>query len=197
MYGILALFTGHPLDVSQWIFYIWSVFCLIVFMTGLRQVYKPNLLTNSMVTVIFSLDTIISCIYCLWFTAVWFSQEDQSPHVDVHAKNTSVQTDALKSAGDGLGPGREISKRAGTANPSQSASSEYEFFFIMLFTLIPLALRFYFNFIIIAFEQQLLRSGKFSFDQNDVEVNLHNRHVLFQWKYKFEKWCYYLCKRYL
>lgn len=188
MYGILALFTGHPLDFVQWTFYIWSVFCLLVFIAGLRQVYKPNVLTMSAVTFVFSMDTVVSCIYCLWFTAVWFSQEGASDNP------------ALKSAGSALGPAHEgIAPRAltTTTDTSKSASTGYEFFFIMLYTLIPLAARFYFNFIIIAFQQQLIHSGKYSFDQNDVEVNLHNRNFFFRCKYRFEKWCFYLCKRYL
>lgn len=188
MYGILALFTGHPLDLMQWIFYIWSVFCLVVFIAGLKQVYKPTLLTMSTVTFIFTVDTFIGCLYCLWFTAIWFSQEEP--------------VKPLKSAGSPLGPAHEnkLATQKGTSlnnNASQSASAGYEFLFIMLLTLIPQAIRFYFNFIIIAFEQQLLHSGKFTFDQNDIEVNLHNRNVLFRWKYNFEKWCYYLCRRYL
>lgn len=187
MYGVLALFTGHPLDFVQWTFYIWSIFCLVVFISGIRQVYKPNILLMSTVTFVFSVDTIVSCIYCLWFTAVWFSQEGSTDVTD------------LKSAGTALGPAHEgtTSTISTKVDTSKSASSGYEFFLIILLTLVPLAVRFYFNFIIIAFQQQLLRSGKFTFDQNDIEVNLHNRNILFKWRYKFEKWCFYLCKRYL
>lgn len=195
MYGILALFTGHPLDFSQWIFYIWSVLCLIVFIAGLRQVYKPNLLTMSTVSTIFTVDTIFGCIYCLWFTAVWFGQEDSEIPAQSNEKHVTSK-DNLKAPNSGIGLAHEIKSR-GSSVSSQSASEAYEFTITMVLTLIPLAIRFYFNFIIVAFEYQLLRSSKFIFDQDDIEMNLKNRNYVFQVIYKFQKWCYYFCKRYV
>lgn len=172
----------------QWVFYLFSAFTLVVYSIGLRQVNKPNLLSFSLVLVIFTLDTALTCFFTVWFSAAWFSAEAQ--------EFTDPKSTTIQSAGAAIGPGKELNPRGKTLE-SQSASQSYEFFFTILFTVITLVARFYFNFIMVAFVQRLLRHPKYMVDQDDVEQNLKNRSFFQRWWIKSEKSCYKFCRRYL
>ncbi|AJU58863.1 Inositol phosphorylceramide synthase regulatory subunit kei1 [Saccharomyces cerevisiae] len=183
-YGILALFTGHPLDFMQWIAYLWSVFTLIVFSQGLYLIHKPNLLVFSQICVLYTIDTISTCFFTLWFTTQWFTLEDTA-NID---GNNALQSNPI-STGKLTERGIDISK--------QSATESYEYSMTILITLVSLIFRFYFNFILASFVQELLHHPKYLVDRDDVEQNLKNKPIWKRLWAKSQKGCYKLCKNLL
>ncbi|KAJ1532656.1 Kei1p, partial [Saccharomyces cerevisiae] len=183
-YGILALFTGHPLDFMQWIAYLWSVFTLIVFSQGLYLIHKPNLLVFSQICVLYTIDTISTCFFTLWFTTQWFTLEDTA-NID---GNNALQSNPI-STGKLTERGIDISK--------QSATESYEYTMTILITLVSLIFRFYFNFILASFVQELLHHPKYLVDRDDVEQNLKNKPIWKRLWAKSQKGCYKLCKNLL
>ena len=181
-YGILALFTGHPLDFMQWIAYLWSVFTLIVFSQGLYLIH--NLLVFSQICVLYTIDTISTCFFTLWFTTQWFTLEDTA-NID---GNNALQSNPI-STGKLTERGIDISK--------QSATESYEYTMTILITLVSLIFRFYFNFILASFVQELLHHPKYLVDRDDVEQNLKNKPIWKRLWAKSQKGCYKLCKNLL
>ncbi|KTB14351.1 Inositol phosphorylceramide synthase regulatory subunit KEI1 [Nakaseomyces glabratus] len=175
-YGILALFTGHPLDYMQWISYLWSVFTLIVFSQGLFMIHKPKLIVFSQILVYFTADTVLTCFFTLWFSAQWFQSANEEKH------ETSAPV------------GVSQNYRRSTDLASQGASERYEYTVTMLFTLVTLMFRMYFNFILASFVQELLRHPKYMVDQDDVEQDLKNKSAIKRWWIKSQKFYYKLCR---
>ena len=186
-YGILALFTGHPLDFMQWIAYLWSVFTLIVFSQGLYLIHKPNLLVFSQICVLYTIDTISTCFFTLWFTTQWFTLEDTG-NGDGNTTLQGINSNSI-STGKLTARGTDISK--------QSATESYEYSMTILITLVSLIFRFYFNFILASFVQELLHHPKYLVDRDDVEQDLKNKPVWKRLWAKSQKACYKLCKNLL
>lgn len=175
-YGILALFTGHPLTFMQWIFYLWSVGTIYVYAQGLYEIHKPTLLTFSQILVTFSIDTILTCVFTVWFTGVWFTEESIS--------------DSNSSATNANGK-RDVSLA------SQGASQSYEYSVTIFFTLVTCIFRLYFNFLLASFVQELLHHPKYMVDQDDVEQDLKNKPVWKRWWIKSQKSSYNICRHLL
>ncbi|CCE63270.1 hypothetical protein TPHA_0E01770 [Tetrapisispora phaffii CBS 4417] len=171
IYGILALFTGHPLTAIQWVSYLWSSFTLLIYAQGLFQVHHPNLLTYCQILITYSFDTICTCFFTIYFCSHWFTEESN--------------------AGDNINSSTTVDKY------NQGASESKEFFWTMTLTLIALVSRFYFNFILASFTQQLFLHPKYMIDQDDVEQDLKNKSIIVQWWIKSKKRCYYTSKRFL
>lgn len=144
LFGILALFTGHHLEFTQWILYLWSIFTLIVYAQGLFTYFKPNLLTFSQIFVAFSVDTFLTCLFTLWFTNQWYTLEDNTPT----QKNIAA---------------------AAMQEPTQGASQSFEFIMAISITLASLITRLYFNFILASFVQGLLMHPRYLVDYYEVE----------------------------
>lgn len=168
-YGILAVFTGHPLDLMQWMSYLWSVGTLAVYAQGLYQIHKPRVYTFAQILVTFTVDTVVSCLFTLWFTGVWFSTgTDESP----------------------------VAKR-GEGQASQGASEGYEYMITIIITLTSLLFRFYYNYILASFVQELLRTPKFLVDQDDVAQDLKNKNAVARAWIKSQRVSYHWCRRLL
>ncbi|AET39774.1 Kei1p Ecym_4762 [Eremothecium cymbalariae DBVPG len=190
LYGILALFTGRPLDLIQWGFYVWSFAALLVFTKGLSQVYKPKLMTYCMVLTVYSLDTVLACFFAVLFTGDWFSKEDTSSGSNpVSGKGIGV-VDVGKSGTQNFAYRR-------TVDDTQSASTHYEYSSTILLTLIVSALRFYSNFIIASFVRRMMKQNRYITEPDDVEYDLKNTSVAYRAYVSTQRWCYYFCRRYL
>ncbi|CAI4056239.1 hypothetical protein SUVC_02G4810 [Saccharomyces uvarum] len=189
-YGILALFTGHPLDFMQWVAYLWSVFTLIVFAQGLYLIHKPNLLVFSQICVLYTVDTICTCFFTLWFTTQWFTLEGNASIV-ADASSTATQTINYNPIATG-----KLTARS-TDTSGQGASESYEYSITILITLVSLIFRFYFNFILASFVQELLHHPKYLVDRDDVEQDLKNKPIWKRLWAKSQKGCYKLCKNLL
>ncbi|GMM58777.1 Kei1 protein [Maudiozyma humilis] len=177
VYGILAIFTGHPLDFMQGVSYLWSILTLIVYVQGMYEILKPTLLTFSQILVFYSIDTVLTCFFTLWFTNVWFTEEAASDQSGAATASTK-------------------SKR-GEDRASQGATEAYEYGMTMLITWVTLVFRLYFNFILASFVKELLSNPKFMIDQDDVAQDLKNKPLYKRWWIKCQKQSYKLCRRML
>ncbi|CCH62143.1 hypothetical protein TBLA_0G02010 [Henningerozyma blattae CBS 6284] len=153
-YGILALFTGHPLSIVQWLTYIWSIFTLLIYTQGMFHIKKPNVYLFSQIFTIFSLDTIFTLFLTLYFALDWFS----SDHSNKQSENSLQRTEK----------DIELSQK-------QGASSTYELFLIVIVTLFTLISRCYYNLVLASFLHKLFINPKFIIDQDDVETDLKNK----------------------
>ncbi|KAL3235081.1 hypothetical protein RNJ44_02869 [Nakaseomyces bracarensis] len=159
----------------QWVSYIWSVFTLIVFAQGLYLIHKPNLMVFSQILVYFTADTALTCFFTLWFSAQWFNMANEEKHESA------------------VGVSNNYNKRSSDL-ASQGASESYEYTTTLLFTLITLMFRLYFNFILASFVQELLRHPKYMVDQDDVEQDLKHKPLWTRWWIKSQKFCYKVCR---
>lgn len=130
LYGIMSLFTGHPLDFMQWIFYISSIACVAFYAVGLSTVMKPKVRQYAAVVVVYSVDTLASQLFVLWFAAQWVYNEDV----------TVVQK-----------PGQDYSK---------SASQGFEYSWMIFTTLVVSAARVYFNLVVLSFYKKVIKFNK-------------------------------------
>lgn len=170
LFGLLALFTGHPLSLLQWISYLWSFMTLIVYVQGLYMVHHPQLYPYCQILATYTIDSAVTCIFTLCFTTVWF-QNDNTPS-------------------DG--------KSANEGN-KQGASEGYEYGVSMLITLISLIARFYYNFVLASFVNALLRNPRFLVDdeQDDVLQDLKNQPIWRRWWLATQRTSFRVCRRML
>ncbi|CDR46504.1 CYFA0S23e01662g1_1 [Cyberlindnera fabianii] len=163
IFGILSLFTGHPLDLMQWVYYIVSFVMVYYYFVGFTSILKPRPLQHAAIVVIYSVDTLFSLLYIFYFAAEWLLKEDTTaPYV----------------------PGQDYSK---------SATQFYEYSVIFLTTAIVEAARAYFNLVLFSFYTRLLKYNKdlgLSVMDGDVDLDLKNRNKFQQLCYKFEVHCH-------
>ncbi|QLL33188.1 hypothetical protein HG536_0E00990 [Torulaspora globosa] len=176
-YGILALFTGHPLHFSQWLLYIWSIITLIICAQGLYQVHKPSVLTFSHIFVTFVIDTAVTCLFSVWFTAQWYSLEGNSGSTD--KTKSSYSEDPVDYS---------------TKISDQGASESFEYGVTIFITVLSLAAKLYFTFLMASFVQELLLHPRYMLDQDDVEQDLKNQSSWKRWWVKSQKICYNISK---
>lgn len=172
-YAILALFTGHPLEFMQWILYIWSIITLCIYAQGLFQIHKPNLLTYSQIFVTFSIDTVLTSLFTVWFTNSWYSLEDNNKENYAGQNSGSIE------------------------NINQGASPTFEYGVTLFITLASLCARLYFNFLLASYVQELLLHPRFMVDQDDVEQDLKHQRPWKRWWIKSQKFCYKFSKNLL
>lgn len=176
-YGILALFTGHPLHFSQWLLYIWSIATLIICAQGLYQIHKPNVLTFSHIFVTFVIDLVVTCLFTVWFTAEWYGSEGNNPSTE---DTKSSYSDAAVDYS--------------TKIVNQGASEGFEYGVTIFITVVSLAAKLYFTFLLASFVQELLLHPRYMLDQDDVEQDLKHQSLWKRWWIKSQKTCYNISK---
>lgn len=133
LYGILSLFTGHPINFWQWLYNLLSLIVLPVYASALvnLKVKPKNLRKVSLATIVYFLDTLIGSLFTLYFIYFWFTLEDGS----------------VKSQGEDATVG---------ATP-QSASPARELTITISTTIVVTVVRFYFTLVMISFTKALLK----------------------------------------
>ncbi|KAH3672284.1 hypothetical protein WICMUC_004379 [Wickerhamomyces mucosus] len=166
-YGLLSIFTGHPLDLSQWIFYFFSILIIPFYLNGLKNILKPKVINFAPILVLFSVDTLISLWFVIYFALEWLLNED----VKFEKK-----------------PGQDYSK---------SASENFEFGWIICTSIIIQAVRLYSTLVIFSFYKRLLRLTTIQGEDvgiDDIELDLKNRNIIEQNFYKIQIGCYKILK---
>ncbi|RCK56131.1 Inositol phosphorylceramide synthase regulatory subunit KEI1 [Candida viswanathii] len=147
LYGILSLFTGHPINFWQWLYNLLSLITLPVYASALinLKVKPKNLRKTSLATIVYVLDTLIGSLFTLYFIYFWFSLEDGS----------------VKSEG----------QDATVGATSQSASPARELSITISTTIVVTVVRFYFTLVMISFTKALLKQNsmelRYNANQND------------------------------
>ena len=151
LYGILSLFTGHPINFWQWLYNLLAIITLPVYVSALINLKtKPrNLRKISLATIVYVLDTLVGSIFTLYFIYFWFSLEEGS----------------VKSTGADLS----------SALLSQSASAARELFITLGTTISVTAIRLYFTLVILSFAKALLKQNRMEARYNDIQNGTSSR----------------------
>lgn len=167
IYGILSIFTGHPINFWQWLFNVLALATLPFYIKALSNLKnKPkNGRTTSLACVVYLLDTLVGLLYTFYFMYLWFSEEGDlekrdNPFLNINTNSTEVTNLAAAKT-------MELS--------SQSASPARELFFTLMFTVIFTVMRFYFTLIIVSFTNLLLKQLK-----NEEQYNQDDRDEEFE-----------------
>ncbi|ODV96588.1 hypothetical protein PACTADRAFT_79047 [Pachysolen tannophilus NRRL Y-2460] len=194
-YGLLSLFTGHPIDFMQWIYYMQSIFILPFYVYGLKALHEPRSNANgfkmvnvhrmSLVTVLYTIDTVLSVLFSGYFSWFYFSGKAE----EADAASASVIQNTFDN-------GAQIPnmKRAVTTstNSSESASTTYELFLTFVTILCVSVARFYFNIVMLSFSKNLIKAARFNNNNNNnttdteqspASMNKFQR-ILYEWELK-------------
>lgn len=138
IYGIVSLFTGHPINFWQWLYNSLSIATLPIYTSALLhlQIRPLNVRKISIACLVYVIDTIIGNFFTLYFTNFWFSGEE---NVNDSSSSSNAYKDLLP----------ELA--------AQSASPARELFITVASTIILTAIRFYFTFVIVSFTKSLLK----------------------------------------
>jgi hypothetical protein len=136
VYGVLSLFTGHPINFWQWLYNMLAISTLPIYIPALIHLNnkEKNIRKMSLATVVYTLDTLIGLFYTVYFIFFWFSSEDDS--VKVNKRSYTPDTPDLS---------------------GQSASEGRELFVTFSLTLAITVIRLYFNLVVISFTKALLK----------------------------------------
>lgn len=136
VYGVLSLFTGHPINFWQWLYNMLAITTLPIYIPALIHLNNKenNVRKMSLATVVYTLDTLIGLFYTVYFTFFWFSSEDGS--VKVNERSYTPDTPDLS---------------------AQSASEGRELFVTFSLTLAITVIRLYFNLVVVSFTKALLK----------------------------------------
>ncbi|KAK6202424.1 Inositolphosphorylceramide synthase subunit Kei1-domain-containing protein [Scheffersomyces amazonensis] len=159
VYGILSIFTGHPINFWQWLYNMLSILTLPFYISALLNLKsKPrNARKISLASLIYTVDTLVGLFFTIYFILFWFSVEDV----------TQSSGDYVKRALDDLTPGSggiisdklagSVSSTSSSDLSSQSASLVRELYVIFSSTIVITVVRIYFNLVIISFTKALLK----------------------------------------
>ncbi|KAL6449449.1 KEI1 Inositol phosphorylceramide synthase regulatory subunit KEI1 [Candida maltosa Xu316] len=133
LYGILSLFTGHPINFWQWLYNSLALITLPIYATALLNLtVKPkNLRKISLATIVYILDTVIGSLFTLYFMNFWFTSEEGT------VKSAAEDTKASLS--------------------SQSASAARELTITLGTTIAVTAVRVYFTLVMVSFTKAMLK----------------------------------------
>lgn len=138
LYGILSLFTGHPINFWQWLYNLLSLIALPVYASALinLKVKARNLRKISLATIVYTLDTILGSLFTLYFIYFWFTLEDGS-----------VKSDGVDATSQSASPARELTITIST-------------------TIIVTVVRFYFTLVMVSFTKALLKQNSMELRYN-------------------------------
>ncbi|ODQ81587.1 hypothetical protein BABINDRAFT_6267 [Babjeviella inositovora NRRL Y-12698] len=139
-YGIISIFTGHPIGFLQAIFNICSILMFPIYIMGLKAITRlhPESRVNvtgrlALVTLTYLFDSALSVLFTLYFAHFWFANED--------TQATHPVTDS-------------------TTDTSQSATPAYELFLTVSTTVILNAARFYFSLVMLSYTKGLTKVAR-------------------------------------
>ena len=155
-FGVLSLFTGHPITFWQWLFNMSCLIILPFYISGVSNLINrsTNVRKMSLVCLIYTFDTLVGLIYTLYFTGYWFNHEDTNPTGGDTTSGLSKREIEHHAGGMAVSPPSFDNYEK---NLYQSASSARELFLTTSSILISTAVRFYFNIIIISFTRLLIK----------------------------------------
>lgn len=157
IYGVLSLFTGHPINFWQWLYNFLNILVLPFYISGMLNLKNRanNARKLSLTCLVYIIDTVVGVLYTIYFIYFWFSREDNNPTaVPGYSSGTKVE-----SAIDTAIKGAAVEKRdkAASALSSQSASPGRELFLTVSTILVVTTIRFYSTLVVLAFTKALLK----------------------------------------
>lgn len=163
VFGILSIFTGHPLNLWQWVYNIFAVIILPFYITGLSVITSkpPNVKKICLTCLLYFIDTCLGLLYTIYFMCYWFTREDNNPTA---APGVTDKGSATAGTAAQMSSG---SKAVGLS--SQSATPARELFVTIASTIIVTSARFYFLAIMAAFTKVLIKQDSLTLRYNDAQ----------------------------
>lgn len=185
VFGLLSLFTGHPISFVQWIYYTLNCFVLLLTAwcyVSIRKLVLQGLTSNNSSSflnqesnmavlkilasfvIIYTLDLFSGNIFMVYLTKLWFEEEY---HSDSPAALNSATGKTISNIKKPLT--KYLAKRVSEKLSLQSASETYEVFVSLITIIITEITRFYFISIVLSYYLRLRKriarqqSGKFAF----------------------------------
>lgn len=158
-YGILSIFTGHPLSVMEWILNILSLVTLPLYILAFQTIHTRNALRMVLFAYLYSIDTLCSVGFSIYFCVHWFTEKAKV--VAASGSESSPGAAATSSAAPSMATNasadvyRRDSAEGNAIN--KSASLPQETATTITITVVFLLVRLYFNLIILAYARQLVR----------------------------------------
>lgn len=196
---MLSLFTGHPLDFFQCLYYLTSILIVPFYISLLRNLsitlpnsparFKNSTINKiSFLTVLYNIDTVLSLLFTLYFSWFWFSgtAELQDSEVadsirdDISKPKQSPVAAAPYAKRENIALlGAAILARAVDTNTSsESASTTYETFFTVSSILAVSIIRIYFDLILLSFTRTLIKGAKYNSVNDDDDDEYMNTDFL-------------------
>ncbi|ODV62309.1 Kei1p [Ascoidea rubescens DSM 1968] len=131
VYGILSIFTGHPINFFQWFLNLSSIIILPFYINALKYVKKPHLGKFSLVCCVFLFDTLLSILFIIYFALYWFETES-SKTVPLPASATSTSVPDINKIEDkfdnveiDIGNDNKINDNNNIGNKVQAKKRDY------------------------------------------------------------------------
>ncbi|CAN6674364.1 hypothetical protein TRVA0_052S00562 [Trichomonascus vanleenenianus] len=148
-YGILSIFTGHPLDPMEWVLNILSLVLLPVYAHVFLTISQRNALRMVVFAYIYAIDTLVSSLsFSIYFIVHWFSTK---------AKEMAAAGGVVTNNGTAVANDTQVMRRADDTAVSQSASLAQETAVTIVITVALLIVRLYFTVVILSYARQLVR----------------------------------------
>lgn len=181
IFGLLSLFTSHPINFIQWIYY--SLNCFVLFVTTWCYISIRKLVSQSLVSgnspnflnqesnltilgvtglfvIVYVVDFFTGNLFMIYLTNLWFEEEYNS------TKNISTGATKVKSSKTAS---KYLVKRVSETLSLQSASETYEIVVSLFTVIITEIVRIYFVGVVLSYYLRLRKritrqpSGKLSF----------------------------------
>ncbi len=198
VYGLLALFTGAPIDGWQLSMYIYSTVALFltVYLYGYIRLQNP--FESVLLAHLYALDSVINALYTAFFGIAWFytlaTHPDENSSISsgmaknagfTNAKYNVSQVEIVAEPKGGLQAGQDaVAVGQGADNAGAGlGNAVFQSGSIMSISLISgfWALRVYFVFIMLAFARQCLRqhiaanaSSAAWYNSNNMQTTAHD-----------------------
>lgn len=179
LYGLGALFTGHPLSPMEWILNLFSIFSLPLMIWGFLSIRKHRPLRSLAFAYIYFLDVFVSLGFTIYFIVHWFAvgvKKAKAIGNDMGASVTNKTLSTLSSAAMAstavlmdrsaiVPPSVSVvsaptgSSQGGPANVTQnkSATVGQELATTIVLTTLILLCRFYFMLVIVGYARRQVR----------------------------------------
>lgn len=151
LYGLGALFTGHPLTVMQWVMNLLAVAVFPVAIFGWLSIYNRRPLRVLVFTYVYTIDTFVSLGFTIYFIVYWFTKAGKAANNGPGAPTQTVSMVA-REAPTNVGYG---SSEAASLNKSMSNGQEIAM--TVVATTVFLLMRFYFMLVLIGYARLLCR----------------------------------------
>lgn len=170
-YGILSIFTGHPLSVMEWILNLLSLATLPLYIMSFQSIQTRNALHMVLFAYLYTLDSLCSIGFSIYFCVHWFTEKAKamasSSATDPSAPSTPTPAGAFSTSTMLPTATNEVLRRLAaeaeteskeTGNSiNKSASLPQETATTIVITVAFLLIRIYFTLIVIAYARQLVR----------------------------------------
>ncbi|KAA8915879.1 hypothetical protein TRICI_001972 [Trichomonascus ciferrii] len=161
-YGILSIFTGHPLSVMEWILNILSLVTLPLYIMAFQTIHTRNALRMVLFAYLYTIDTLCSVGFSVYFCVHWFTEKAKVVAASGSESSSSGSGDVTTSAAASMATNAsaDVYRRDSAADSNainKSASLPQETATTITITVVFLLVRLYFNLIILAYARQLVR----------------------------------------